>query len=86
MLHSVANPFSKIPEATADQCGCFVNPRHTCAARVTVVIPVCLSVTTLAKASLGSTPRKRYVQHWYRLFSVLSSWIFEKTFRSKVIA
>ena len=32
-------------------------------------IPVCLSVTTLAKASLGSTLRRRYVQHWYRLFS-----------------
>ena len=44
---------------------------------------VCLSVTTLAKASLGSTPRKRYVQHWYRLFSVLSS---KKPFRSKVMA
>ena len=44
---------------------------------------VCLSVTTLAKASLDFTLRKRYVQHWYRLFSVLSSWIFEKTFREK---
>ena len=30
---------------------------------------VCLS---LAKASLGSTLRERYVQHWYRLFCILS--------------
>ena len=53
-----------------------INPRRACAARVT---SVCLSVTTLAKALLSSTLRKRYVQNWYRLFSVLSSWIFEKT-------
>ena len=39
------------------------NPRRACAARVTVVcwpnscMCVCLSVTTLAKASLGYTPR-----------------------------
>ena len=39
---------------------------------------VCLSVTTLAKALLGSTARKRYVQHWYKLFSVLSLWSFER--------
>ena len=42
---------------------------------------VCLSVCLLprlAKASLSSTPRKRYVQHWYRLFSAIGSWIFEK--------
>ena len=44
---------------------------------------VCLSVTTLAKALLGSMPRKRYIQHWYMLFSVLSSSIFEKTFHSR---
>ena len=49
-------------------------------------LSVCLSVsvTTLAKASLGSTLRQRYVQDWNRLFSVLSSWIFEKTFHSKL--
>ena len=58
---------------------CIVNPRRTCAARVIVVcwslscVSVCLSVTTLAKASVGSTPRKRYVQHWYRLFSMSDS-------------
>ena len=67
-----------------------INPWRACAARVTVVcsvcVSVCLSVTMLAKATLCSTLRKRYVQHWYRLFSVLGLWIFEKTFRSKVMA
>ena len=33
---------------------CIINPRHACAARVTVVV-LCLSVTTLAKISLVST-------------------------------
>ena len=37
-----------------------------------------MSVTMLAKVSLGFTLRKRHIQHWYRLFLVLSSWIFEK--------
>ena len=49
-------------------------------------LSVCLSVTTLAKASLGSTLRRRYVQHWCRLFSVFHLWIFKKTFGSKVMA
>ena len=41
-----------------------INPRHACAARVTVVclphsyVCVCLSVTTLAKPSLGYTQIK----------------------------
>ena len=59
-----------------------INPQCTCAARVTAVfwpnscvyicLSVCVSVTTLAEASFGSMLRKRYVQHWYRLFLVLS--------------
>ena len=53
--------------------------------QISVCLSVCLSVTTLAKASLRSTLRRRYVQHWYTLFSVLRSWNFEKTFRSKVM-
>ena len=40
---------------------------------VSTVFGVCLCVTMLAKAWLGSTLRKRYLQHCYRLFSVLSS-------------
>ena len=47
---------------------------------------VCMSVTTLVKASLDFTLRKRYIQYCYRIFLVLSSWIFEKAFRSKVMA
>ena len=62
------------------------NPRCACAARVTVLWwpHSCVSVTTLVKASLGSTPRKRYVQHWFRLFSVSSLWIFKKTSTQKL--
>ena len=61
-----------------------VNPRRAITARDSSLFPcVCLSVTMLAKASLGSMPRKRYVQHWYRLFSVLSSRIFEKNLPCK---
>ena len=42
--------------------------------RVTVrqILSVSLSVTTLVRASLGFTLRKRYVQHCYRLFSRFS--------------
>ena len=32
---------------------------------LSVCLSVRLSVTTLAKASLGSTLRRSYVQHWY---------------------
>ena len=35
---------------------------------------MCLSVTTLAKASLGSTLRQRYLQHWYRVLNVHSAY------------
>ena len=37
-----------------------------------VCLSVRLSVTTLAKASLGSTLRRSYVQHWYRLSRFLT--------------
>ena len=51
-------------------------------------IPVCLSVrlsvTTLAKASLGSTLRRSYVQHWYRLFSALTRGSSKKPFVQKL--
>ena len=57
-----------------------INPRRACAARfTTVALIVCLSVITLAAASLGSTLLNR-------LFSVLTrGYIFEKTFRSRVM-
>ena len=71
--------------------GTIINPWRACTARVTVVVvcvclSVCLSVPSLAKASLGSTLRQRYVQHLYRLFSVLTRDFSKKTFRSKVMA
>ena len=49
-------------------------------------VSVGMSVTMLVKESFGLTPRKKYIQHWHRLFSLVSSWIFEKSFRSKVMA
>ena len=39
---------------------------------LSVCLSVRLSVTTLAKASLGSTLRRSYVQHWYRLSRFLT--------------
>ena len=47
-------------------------------------MPVQQIFTTLVKASLGSMPRKRYVQHLYGLFLVLSLWIFEKPSAQKL--
>ena len=43
----------------------FINPRRTCAARVTVVVlsfclSVCLSVTTFSAATSNKTANKRY--------------------------
>ena len=40
---------------------CAINPRHACAARVTVVVPcVCLSVTTYSLTTHGFSPNKVY--------------------------
>ena len=68
-----------------------VYPRRACAARVTVlalcVCPsVCLSVTALAATAIVSTCNQRHLRHYYRLFLDFNSWIFEKAFRSKVMA
>ena len=59
--------------------------------RVTVLVlcvclSVCLSVTTLAATSFVLTLKVRYVGGYYRLFLDFNSWIFDKTFRSKVMA
>ena len=51
-----------------------------------VCVCVCLSVTTLAATSFVFTLKSRYVGVCYRLFLDLTSWIFEKTFHSKVMA
>ena len=75
-----------------------INPRRACAARVTVLalcvclsvrlsvcLSVCLSVTALAATAFVSACNEWHLRHYYRLFLDLSSWIFEKTFRSKVM-
>ena len=49
-------------------------------------LSVCLSVTTLAATSFVLTLKVRYVGVYYRLFLDFNSWIFDKTFRSKVMA
>ena len=57
--------------------------------RVTVLVlsvGMCVSVTTLAATSVISTLKMRYVGVCLRLFSVFNSWIFDKFFRSKVMA
>ena len=63
-------------------------PRRACAARVTVLVCVCvyLSVTALAATAFVSTCNQRHLWHYYRLFLDFNSWIFEKAFRSKVMA
>ena len=47
---------------------------------------VCVSVTTLAQTSFISTFQVRYVRFSFRLFLIFNLWIFDKTFRSKVMA
>ena len=50
---------TQLPVIEVEPVHMIINPRHACAARVTgphSCVSVCLSVTTLAKASLGYTP------------------------------
>ena len=57
-----------------------INPRRACAARVTVLaLCVCVSVCLLPATNC-------ILRHYYRLFLDFNSWIFEKAFRSKVMA
>ena len=74
-------------------CTIPVNPRRACAGGlrylsclVCLSVSVCLSVTTLAATSFVLTLKVRYVGVYYRLFLDFNSWIFDKTFRSKVMA
>ena len=66
-----------------------VNPRRACA-RVTVCLSVCLSVypsvPALAASASVETSKQRYSRVSLRLFLDFDSWIFEKTFREKVMA
>ena len=59
--------------------------------RVTVLVLsglfVCLSVCYHLIADIVvSTVYLRYVRYSFRLFFIFNTWIFEKTFRSKVMA
>ena len=58
-----------------------------CTLHVCMYMYVCASVTTLASISFVSTFHVRcmYVRLSFRLFLIINSWIFDNTFRSKVI-
>ena len=67
-----------------------INPRRACA-RVTVVdvcvcVSVYLSVPALAASASVEDSKQRYSRVSLRLFLDFDSWLFEKPFRSKVIA
>ena len=53
---------------------------------VSVCLCVYPSVPTLAASASVETSKQRYSQVSLRLFLDFDSWIFEKTFRSKVMA
>ena len=59
-----------------------------CTLHVCMYMYVCASVTTLASTSFVSTFQVRYmyVRLLFRLFLIIKSWIFDNTFRSKVMA
>ena len=67
-----------------------INPRRACAGglRYLSCVCVCMSVRTPAPTSLVSTLKMRYIHVgvYLRLFSGFNSWIFDKTFRSGVMA
>ena len=67
-----------------------INPRRACA-RVTVIVlcvclSVCLSVTALAASTSVYTCDQRHPRIFRRLYLDINVWIFEKTFRSRVMA
>ena len=73
-----------------------INPRCTCAGGlrylscvcvcVSVCLSVCLCVCTPAPTTLISMLKMSYVGVYLRLFLLFNSWIFDKSFRSKVMA
>ena len=64
-----------------------IYPRRTCAGGLQYLfcVCVCMSVSTLAATSVVSRLKMRYVGFYLRLFSVFNLWIFDKTFRSKLL-
>ena len=71
-----------------------INPRRACARVTVVVLCVCvcvcvcvyLSVPALAALTSVETSKQRYPRVPLRLFLDFDRWIFEKNFRSKVMA
>ena len=64
-----------------------VNPRRACARVTVVVLCVCVSVYLSVPALAAvEDSKQRYSQVSLRLFLDFDSWMFEKPFRSKVIA
>ena len=75
-----------------------INPRRACARVTVVVVCVCvcvcvcvsvsvyLSVPALAASASVEDSKQRYSRVSLRPFLDFDSWIFEKPFRSKVIA
>ena len=51
-----------------------------------VCLSVCVSVPALAASAFAYIRKQRYTRVSLRLFLDFDSWIFEKTFRSKVMA
>ena len=62
-----------------------INPRRACA-RVTRCVSVYASVSALAASASVETSKQRYSRVSLSLFLDFDRWIFEKTFRSKVMA
>ena len=60
------------------------NPRRACAGGLLYLS--CVSVMTFSATSFVSTLESRYVRVDYRLFLIFNSWIFDKPFRSEVMA
>ena len=53
---------------------------------LSVCLCVCVSVPALAASAFVYIRKQRYTRVSLRLFLDFDSWIFEKTFRSKVMA
>ena len=64
-----------------------INPRHACAARVTVLsLCVCVSVTSLTATPLKYGYKERYESKASAVLKVFDSWISLNILRSKVTA
>ena len=69
----------------SDDCG-HINTFVTLGSHRVTATHSCVVVSLYVCYHVSEVGSMRYVQHWYGLFLVLSSWSFEKIFRSKVMA